>query len=67
VYVTEKGLIQSRDKNGSSKWQGTIENAKLYTAPLLAGDVILIAPMNAKFLLAAYDLNGAQKWTFAPK
>jgi len=67
VYVTEMGRIQSLDMTGAPKWQGTIENAKLYTAPLLAGDVILIAPMNAKFLLAAYDLNGAQKWTFAPK
>jgi eukaryotic-like serine/threonine-protein kinase len=67
VYVTEAGRIQSLDKNGAPKWQALIENAKLYTTPLLAGDVILIAPMNAKFLLAAYDLNGAQKWTFSPK
>jgi outer membrane protein assembly factor BamB len=67
VYVTEKGRIQSLDKTGTPKWQAVIENAKLYTTPLLAGDVILIAPMNAKFLLAAYDLNGAQKWIFAAK
>ena len=67
VYVTEAGRIQSLDMTGTPKWQATIENAKLYTTPLLAGEVILIAPMNAKFLLAAYDLNGALKWTFAPK
>jgi outer membrane protein assembly factor BamB len=67
IYVTELGRIQSLDKNGAPKWQATIENAKLYTPPFLAGDVILIAPMNAKFLLAAYDLNGAQKWTFIAK
>jgi len=68
VYVTELGRIQSLDKAaGAPKWQATIENAKLYTSPLLAGDVVLIAPMNAKFLLAAYDLNGAQKWTFTAK
>ena len=67
VYVTELGRIQSLDKSGAPKWQATIENAKLYTPPFLAGDVILIAPMNAKFLLAAYDLNGAQKWTFTAK
>jgi len=67
IYVTEKGRIQSLDKSGAPKWQATIENAKLYTPPFLAGDVILIAPMNAKFLLAAYDLNGAQKWTFTAK
>ncbi len=67
VYVTEAGQIQALDKTGTAKWQAVIENAKLYTTPLLAGDLILIAPMNAKFLLAAYDLNGAQKWTFSPK
>lgn len=67
IYVTEKGRIQSLDQAGAPKWQDTMENAKLYTAPLLAGDLILIAPMNAKFILAAYDLNGAQKWTFTAK
>jgi outer membrane protein assembly factor BamB len=67
IYVTEKGRIQSLDASGTPKWQATIENAKLYTTPLLAGNVILIAPMNANFLLAAYDLNGGQKWTFSPK
>lgn len=67
IYTTETGRIQSVDKNGAPKWQATIENAKLYTPPFLAGDLILIAPMNAKFLLAAYDFNGAQKWTFIAK
>jgi glucose dehydrogenase len=67
VYVTETGRIQSLNKSGVSIWQGTIENAKLYTPPFLAGDLILIAPMNAKFLLAAYDTSGAQKWTFIAK
>jgi outer membrane protein assembly factor BamB len=67
ICVTEKGRIQAWDKTGTPKWQADIENGKLYTPPLLVGDLVLIAPMNAKFLLAAYDLNGAQKWTFAPK
>lgn len=67
IYVTEGGKIQSLDKNGAPKWQAIIENAKLYTPPVLAGNTILIAPMNAKFLLAAYDLSGVQKWTFSPK
>lgn len=67
VYVTEAGKIQSLDKAGTPKWQVIIENANLYTPPLLVGNVILIAPMNAKFLLAAYDLSGVQKWTFIAK
>lgn len=67
IYVTEAGRIQSVDLAGSPKWQATAENAKFYTTPLLVGDTVLVAPMNAKFLLAAYNLTGAQKWTFAPK
>ncbi len=67
IYVTEAGKIQSLNKTGAPKWQAIIENAKLYTPPFLAGDLILIAPMNAKFLLAAYDLTGIQKWTFVAK
>ncbi len=67
IYVTEAGKIQSIDKSGSPKWQAVIENAKLYTPPVLANDLILVAPMNATFLLGAYDLNGAQKWTFTGK
>jgi outer membrane protein assembly factor BamB len=67
IYVTETGRIQSVDLAGTPKWQATIENAKLYTTPLLVGDSLMVAPMNAKFLLAAYNLSGAQKWTFSPK
>ncbi len=66
IYVTEAGHIQSLNKNGTSKWQVDIQGAKIYTAPILAGDLIIIAPMQAQFILAAYDQNGVQKWTFAP-
>ena len=67
IYGTELGKIQSVDKTGTPKWQATIENAHMYTPPLLAGNMVIVAPMNATFLLAAYDLNGAQKWTFIAK
>ena len=67
IYGTELGKIQSVDKTGTPKWQATIENAHMYTPPLLAGNMVIVAPMNATFLLAAYDLNGAQKWTFVAK
>jgi outer membrane protein assembly factor BamB len=65
IYVTEAGHIQSLNKNGTSKWQVDISGAKIYTAPILAGDLVIVAPMQAQFLLAAYDQTGVQKWTFA--
>jgi len=68
IYATEAGRIQSVDKNGAPKWQSSIENAHFYTMPLLVGDTLLMAPMNANFLLAGYDVNnGSQKWTFSGK
>lgn len=66
IYVTEAGRIQSLNKNNTTKWQVAIEGAKIYTTPLLAGDLIIIAPMQAQFILAAYDQTGTQKWIFAP-
>jgi outer membrane protein assembly factor BamB len=66
VYVTEAGQIQSLNKNGTIKWDAKIDGAKIYTAPILAGDFIIVAPMHVQPILAAYDLTGNQKWTFAP-
>ena len=65
IYVTEAGHIQSLNMDGTSKWQVDIQGAKIYTTPILAGNIIVVAPMNAQFILAAYDQNGVQKWTFA--
>lgn len=67
VYATDAGYIRSVDSTGATKWQANIENAKFYTTPLLIGDTIVLAPMNAKFLMIAYNLTGNQKWTFTPK
>ena len=39
---------------------------KIYTPPLLVGDLIVVAPMGSSFLMVAYDANGAQKWQFTP-
>jgi outer membrane protein assembly factor BamB len=66
VYGTETGHIQSLNLDGTPKWQADIEKAKILTAPVLAGETILVAPMQSSYLLAAYNLAGAQKWTFTP-
>jgi outer membrane protein assembly factor BamB len=71
-FVDEKGApVKFVDENGATIDEvdyHTIPNAKLYTPPLLAGDQILIAPMNAKFLLASFNLKtGLQTWLFSPK
>lgn len=67
VYVTEDGFINFIDKKGADLVSPVkIENAKIYTTPILAGDFILVAPMHAEFILAAYSQKGVQQWKFIP-
>lgn len=67
VFVTEAGNVRALDLDGKPQWQQTL-GAKLYTAPVDAGDVILVAPMGkSDLMLVAYDTSGAQKWVFAAK
>ena len=67
VYVTEDGFINFIDKNGADIFPAIkIDNAKFYTTPLLAGDLILVAPMNYESPLLAYNHKGLQQWKFIP-
>ena len=63
LYVTELGRVQALTSDGSPKWQADLKG-KLVSTPVLAGDVIVVAPLMGETMLAAYDLNGAQRWTF---
>ncbi|NCP86695.1 MAG: hypothetical protein CO094_00840 [Anaerolineae bacterium CG_4_9_14_3_um_filter_57_17] len=68
VYVTDTGSIYWVTPAGDPIRQPVVlENAKLYTAPMLVGDLIIIAPMNYANLLLAFDMNGAQKWAYTPE
>jgi outer membrane protein assembly factor BamB len=63
--VTEAGTFVALDRDGKTVWEKTI-GAKIYTTPVLSGDLILVAPYQGEFVLAAYDLQGKQAWTFTP-
>ena len=69
IYVTEEGYIKFLNKKDGTPSLSSIqiENAKIYTTPILVNDLLLIAPMNAQFILAAYNRNGVQQWAFTPK
>ncbi len=67
VYVTEDGYINFISKKGEDNLAPVkIENAKLYTSPILVGDLIVVAPMHVEFTLAAYNQKGVQQWKFIP-
>jgi outer membrane protein assembly factor BamB len=65
-FVSEDGMIRAVDPDGTQAWQEIIEG-EFYSTPLLAGDLLLVAPTkNNDILLAAYTLDGDQQWTFSP-
>jgi outer membrane protein assembly factor BamB len=66
IYVaTEAGTLVALDREGNTVWEKTV-GAKIYTTPVLSGDLILVAPYQGEFVLAAYDMQGKQSWTFTP-
>ncbi len=64
--ITEAGNFIAMDRDGNNIWQKEI-GAKVYTTPVISGDLILVAPYQAAFTLAAYDAEGKQAWTFTPE
>jgi outer membrane protein assembly factor BamB len=72
IYVTSEadptsklGTLVALDREGKTVWTKEI-GGKLYTTPVVSGDLILVAPYLADFTLAAYDAQGKQAWTFTP-
>jgi outer membrane protein assembly factor BamB len=41
-------------------------SGKIYSSPVAAGNLILVAPMGGDATLVALDQNGAAKWSFTP-
>jgi eukaryotic-like serine/threonine-protein kinase len=78
VYFASKAgiLYAVKAADGSMLWNkpiGCKDNAadnrgcsEIYTDLVLAGDMILIAPMKTDAVLVAVDVNGNQKWAYTP-
>jgi outer membrane protein assembly factor BamB len=67
IYVAaEAGTFIALDRDGKIVWEKT-PGGKIYTTPVLSGEFLLVAPYQAEFALAAYDLDGKQAWTFTPQ
>jgi len=67
IYVgAEDGVFIALDRDGKIVWEKEL-GGKIYTTPVLSGELILVAPYQAEFTLAAYDAEGKQVWTFTPE
>ena len=74
LLATESGIVYAISKeDGRTLWFEEVRdpdgdaNGKIYTTPVTASDLILIAPLETKFLLTALDANGRTVWTFEPE
>ena len=66
VTSDSAGTVFALDRGGKILWSEEV-GGKLYTSPVAAGDLILVAPLGADFYLAALDPNGRQVWAFTPE
>lgn len=68
VVVTESGLAYAFDRVSGKAWGvGTNIGGKIYTTPVLSGDLILVAPLGADSLLVALNKAGNVVWKFTGK
>ena len=68
IIVTESGSVHAFSNEGNEAWPRPYEaGGKIYTAPVWAGELVLIAPYQATFALAALDIDGRQAWLFTPE
>jgi outer membrane protein assembly factor BamB len=66
LVATESGAIYQVDANGQSKlWSQP--GGKIYTTPVIAGDLVVVSPLGAEAYLYAYDLDGHLVWSFNPE
>jgi outer membrane protein assembly factor BamB len=69
VYiVTQAGRILAYSiKDSRSVWTQPREGVRLLSEPVVAGGLLLVAPMDSDTLLVAYDAaGGALRWEFTP-
>jgi len=64
-FATEEGSFFALDRDGKTLWQKTT-GGKIYTTPVVSGTLVLVAPYQGDFAIAAYDGEGKQAWTFTP-
>ena len=65
VFGTESGSLIAVDGKGKTTWTHSI-TGKLYGNPVLAGELILVAPQGGDVTMIAVDQKGAQQWVYTP-
>ena len=64
-FTTEDGVLYKLDTEGRIQWSQPI-GGKIFTSPVAANDLILVAPIQIDELLVAVNQDGVRQWTFIP-
>ncbi|HEX6036267.1 MAG TPA: PQQ-binding-like beta-propeller repeat protein, partial [Anaerolineales bacterium] len=69
VLATESGSVYAISRDGKVLWSQKVgeERSKIYTTPIAAGDLTIVAPLETDAYLVALDSNGRQVWAFTPE
>lgn len=65
IFVSEDGTVYSLTPGEDPKRMEKLDG-KLYTTPVAAGDLLLVAPFQGEYLLVALDANGKEEWHYPP-
>ena len=67
LVATESGSLYAFDGSGTKSWDVNV-GGQIFTTPVIAGDMILVAPMKADFLMRAVSPDGKLlPWEFTGK
>jgi outer membrane protein assembly factor BamB len=64
-FTSENGTLYKVDTSGTTQWTQPI-GGNIYTAPIAANDLILVAPIQIDELIVAVNQDGVRQWTFVP-
>jgi eukaryotic-like serine/threonine-protein kinase len=65
IVGTEAGNVYFMDNNGQNIRSVSVVG-EVFSNPIAAGDLVLVAPTGSDVLLVALDQNGVTKWSFTP-
>jgi outer membrane protein assembly factor BamB len=60
-FTTDVGSLYAINRDSKIKWTQAV-GGKIYSPPVLAGNIILVTPEGIDSVLAAYNSNGGQVW-----
>jgi outer membrane protein assembly factor BamB len=63
IFVSEDGTVYSLTPGENPQSMEKLDG-KLYTAPVAAGNLLLVAPFQGEFLLVALDADGKEEWHY---